>query len=559
MAATPPGPSRVIIVGSGPVGMTLALELAARGVASTIVEKAATTTDHPRMDYTNARSMELLRRLGLVPALRAAAVPEEHPFDVAWVTSMAGHELYRFRYPSVADARARIREHNDGSQPLEPPMRISQVVMEPVLLDAVRAQPLVTHRFGVAFEDLAQDGNGVTAVLRDVARGATESLGADFLVGCDGGDSRVRDAAGIDLDGIRDVGQVFMVHFRSEARPLLQRFGVTWQVRSRLGTLVSQNDRDIWTLHVPLLGSTDPRTIDPSALVEAFVGAPIEHEVLVARAWTPHLLVARRYSKGRVFLAGDAAHQYVPTGAYGMNTGVGDAVDLGWKLAAFLHGHGGPGLLDAYEAERRSVGLRNRTAAATHMQVRLDIAAAYDELDGGGDDAASGAVAAFTADAKGTSAGREAVAARIRAIGNPENESRGIELGYRYDRSPIVMAEQRPALVPDPVHYRPSTAPGSRLPSTFLPDGNAVHDRLGPWFTLLAFGDGDPGPLPAVARRLGIPLAVTRVASPGPATIYERKLLLVRPDQHVAWRGDRLDDAVAAGRILERCTGRGET
>ena len=174
-----------------------------------------------------------------------------------------------------------------------------------------------------------------------------------YLVGCDGGTSQVRGCLGIGLDGQSRVVQRFMTHFRSRATGVLQRFGVAWHYQSVAGTLIAQNDRDIWTLQTRWPKGIAPEAVDAHALLRGFAGCDFDYEILVANAWTPHLLVAESYGIDRVFLAGDAAHQYIPTGGYGMNTGIGDACDLGWKLAAALHGFGGPGLLASYDAERR--------------------------------------------------------------------------------------------------------------------------------------------------------------------------------------------------------------
>jgi 2-polyprenyl-6-methoxyphenol hydroxylase-like FAD-dependent oxidoreductase len=366
----------VLIVGGGPVGMTLARDLARREVNCMLVERNPTTTRHPKMDITNVRSMELFRRLALAEELRAVAVPESHNFDVSWITSLSGHELCRFRYPSVTQWRRLIREKNDGSMPGEPPMRVSQVEIEPVLQRSIQTEPRVEARWGVAFDDLSQDQDGVTATLR-TAEGQTEQVRSSFLVGCDGGTSRVRGCLGIGLDGQSRVMDRFMTHFRSRATSVLQRFGVAWHYQSAAGTLIAQNDSDIWTLHTRWPKGIAPEAVDAGELLRGFAGCDFDYEILVANAWTPHLLVAESYGIDRVFLAGDAAHQYIPTGGYGMNTGIGDACDLGWKLAAALHGFGGPGLLASYNAERRPIGLRNRSASGRHAQVRAEIAALY--------------------------------------------------------------------------------------------------------------------------------------------------------------------------------------
>jgi len=276
-----------------------------------------------------------------------------------------------------------------------------------------------------------------------------------------------------------------------------------------MGTLIAQDDTETWTLQMrmPTDGDTDPNTV-----LDAWVGrGGFERQIVVANPWFTNLLLAERYGRGRVLLAGDSAHQYIPTGGYGMNTGIGDAVDLGWKLAAAVKGYAGPGLLRSYERERRPVGYRNRLASERHTDVRLKIAELYkNQRD------------------------PEALARGIAALGNAENESWGIEFGYRYD-----------GVETDPVVYRPTTEPGARLPSVFLHDGSALYDRLGRWFTLLRFGDADPSPLIDSAP---VPVETVIVDDPAVAPIYEAKLVLVRPDTHVAWRGDHCDDGRAVWR-----------
>src|SRR5262249_55295739 len=270
---------QVLIAGGGPVGMTLGCELVQRGVTCMLVERNADTTRHPKMDITNARSMELFRRLGLVDALRSVAVAETNNFDVSWITSLSGHELHRFRYPSVTEWRQMIRDRNDGSMPGEPPMRVSQVEIEPVLQRSIRANPRVEARWGVGFEDLSQDTEGVTATLR-TTDGRTEQVRCTYLVGCDGGHSQVRGCLNIRLDGQSGVMQRFMTHFRSRARKVLQRWGVAWHYQSAAGTLIAQNDRDTWTLHTRWPAGVAPEAVDPHALLREFAGCDVEYEIL---------------------------------------------------------------------------------------------------------------------------------------------------------------------------------------------------------------------------------------------------------------------------------------
>ncbi len=530
----------VLIAGGGPVGMTLACDLAERGIGCMLVERNVTTTRHPKMDITNARSMELFRRLGLADELRGVAVPEDHNFDVSWITSLNGHELHRFRYPSVTEWRRRIRERNDGGMPGEAPMRVSQVEIEPVLQRGLADRPLVDARREVALVDLVQDDEAVTAMVC-AAGGGVEEVRCRYLVGCDGGASRVRDCLGIDLDGQAAIMRRFMTHLRSDATNLLQRWGVAWHYQSAAGTLIAQNDRDIWTLQTRWPQDVAPSAVDPRALLRGFAGCDFDCEILLANAWTAHLVVARRYCSGRIFLAGDSAHQYVPSGGYGMNTGIGDACDLGWKLAAVLHGFAGPGLLASYDAERRPVGERNREAARRHSDVRVEIASLYHP-------------ALSSPGAEGDRMRAEA-GRRIAALGNAENESFGIELGYVYHRSPVVCPDPGAEIPDDPVRYIPTTAPGARLPSVILRDGTAIFDRLGRWFTLVCVGLPPSDPLVAAAAARGMPMEVLQLVDPGLTRIYGRVLLLVRPDQHIAWRGSACEDRCTAEKVIARVLG----
>lgn len=518
--------THAVIAGGGPVGMTLAYALAQHDIRSILVERNVTTTRHPKMDITNARSMELFRRLGLADQLRAVAVPESQNFDVSWITTLTCEELHRFHYPSVSQFRERMRKHNDGTMPSEPPMRVSQVLIEPVLKAAIDAHPMIDVRFGTAFEAFEQDADGITVTLV-----TGEILRADYLIGCDGGNSRVREQLGIGLSGQSKVSQRFITHFHSTDVHLLQRWGTAWHYQSNKGTLVAQNDLDTWTLLSRFPDGLTFDEVDPARLIEDFVGAPIDHEIIVCNAWWPNLLVADSYGQGRVWLAGDAVHQYIPTGAYGMNTGIGDAFDLGWKLAALLKGFGGPKLLASYEHERRHVGLANCAGSARHNLVRAQNGALY-----------------------GAGLSTTEMARQIAANGNRENESFGLEMGYNHHASPIVFACPTEAPCADPIAYVPSTLPGGRLPSVFLVDGRNIHNLLGSWFTLLCYKSCETIGFAEAAREQGIPLKIAHVDVTGHESLYQCPALLIRPDQHIAWRGEPggKDEAV---RILGHVTG----
>jgi 2-polyprenyl-6-methoxyphenol hydroxylase-like FAD-dependent oxidoreductase len=559
----------VLIAGGGPVGLTLALTLARHGVPAMLVERNPSTTTHPKMDITNGRSMELYRQLGIADYLRKVAVPEDHPFDVAWVTKLSGWELARFRYPSVAQCREAIRACTDGTMTLEPPMRVSQAILEPALKEILETRTGIEVRYGWALQSFHQDIDGVDAVIRCSATGQTCTVRTDYLAGCDGAGSVVRRDLGIDLHdidirrmavrelGLRKMiagtvrayveqrqtpldGRVYMVHFTSPARELLERFGTTWHTQSPEGwTLISQNDRDTWTMHTPIGMGVKADEIDPKQFLFARLGFEFDCEIVVANEWRPRLSLADSFGRGRVWLAGDSVHQVVPNGGYGMNTGVGDAVGLGWALGAVVNGWGDPRLLRAYEVERRSVAVRNREGSARHTVVRLAIQMANRK---------SLSSQGWSGDRDRTRLGRE-----ILDLGNLENEAAGIEYGYRYETSPAICTE--PGAAPAaPVHaYLPGTAPGGRPPSVFLPDSRALFDLFDTGFTLLRFDDVDCSALVDAADDRGVPLTVVDIRDPHARKLYERDLVLIRPDHHVAWRGDAAPaDAYA---VIDRVRG----
>jgi 2-polyprenyl-6-methoxyphenol hydroxylase-like FAD-dependent oxidoreductase len=515
----------VLIVGGGPVGLTTAYALQKRNVRVLVVERNPTTTRHPKMDVTNGRSMEHFRRLGIAERIRDVAVPRDHCMDVAWVTRLSEWELARFEYANVHEWRDNIRALNDGSQPLEPNMRLSQVVLEPALREVLETCPLVELKFGWSFESLKQDSEGVTATIRHSATGATETVRCALLAGCDGGSSKVREALGCSCTGKWNVLPFYMVHFRTPSKDLMQRHGQAWHYQSPVGgTLIAQDDEHIYTLHNLIPPGVEPKSIEPKKFLFESLGFEFPCEVIQANPWCPHLVVADHFGSGRVWLAGDSTHQFIPTGGYGMNTGIGDAIDLAWKFAATLQGWAGPRLLPTIEIERRPVALTNCDAAQKNMAVRLKIAEAY-----------SPAIHANTIEG---AAARATLGQLILELGNLENEAFGIELGSRYRNSPIVCGE------PDEPEwhiekYVPSTWPGVRAPHVFLATGEAVFDLLGPDFTLLSFSDIDVTGFVEAASKRGLPLNVVRIRDPHVREIYEQDLVLLRPDHHVAWRGEK--------------------
>ncbi|WP_433831163.1 FAD-dependent monooxygenase [Actinoplanes sp. CA-015351] len=507
----------VLIVGAGPVGCTLALELARHGTPSQIIERSLAPTRHPKMDFVNARSMELLRRLGVTGEIRRRGVAAEHPFTFHWRRALGDAPITTWHYPSVDDHRAADARDNDGSRPAEPYQRITGALLEEILRQRAAAHPLIETYEGVRFTGLREEAGAVVAEVTG-STGESRELRGSYLVGCDGANSAVRAAAGIGVDDIGPSAWHCDVYFTSDD-PVLRRHGRYFlSVLTGGVTLVSRDEQDTWTAAFPLPDGVR-RAADPVGELRARLGADLRLNVLDVAYWQGRLGVAEAYRHGRVFLAGDAAHQFFPTGGHGANTGLADAADLGWKLAARLAGWGGEQLLDSYHAERRPVALFNREMCFNLLEVwrRFPVLAGL----GAGDEQLAGFLA------------EDAY----------QIENVGIHCGYRYQGSPVVRHEDGAA---PPWQWRrivPTTWPGGRAPSLRLPDGTGVYDLLGPGYTLVDLSGAKTGAaLAERATRRGIPLTYLIIDDDNVRRAWERDLVLIRPDQHVAWRDDRAPD-----------------
>ncbi len=533
--------SDVVIVGAGPTGLTLAIDLGRRGVRCTLIEQKERPAFLPKMERINARSMEIYRRLGLAPKIRAAGLPPDCPMDVYIVLALTEPPLLHLSYPSVAEAQATTRATNDGTLPLEPYQLISQYTLEPLLKSVAETLPTVTVRYGCEFLSLRQDGEGVTA--RVQTGDGVEDLRATYLVGCDGGNSAVRRELGIGLSGEGNLLALRQALFRCDE--LFDRLpihngcpghGRHYHVADAKSTfLIMQDSTRHWTLH----GVVDTDE-EMKAAFERTVGIPVKYEMLSCAPWRQNLLLADRYGKDRVFLAGDAVHLVIPTGGLGMNSGVGDAVDLSWKLAATLNGWGGPDLLKSYEVERRQIGERNVGASRYATIGRRKWRSMW------------------KSDIREDSPAGAATRKNLTAVADVEqrksNEMIGAELGYRYVDSPVICN-----IPGGPEHlfrdYAPTTWPGARLPHVWLGDGTPVQDRIAGGYTILTLGGSkaDIGGLERAIAARGAPVAVLEIPDAVARDIYGFDLILVRPDLHVVWRGNAAPEDAA--RVAAVATG----
>ena len=514
----------VLIVGAGPVGLAAAIELGQRGVRSIVVERNDRVGYSPRAKTTNVRSREHLRRWGIANALRhASPISPDRPSTVVFATRMNGPLIARFEN-ALNGSRMRNNLYSEEAQ------WVPQYVLEDVLRQCAQSLPHVTMHFETEFLALTQTASGVTTQVRDLRRGQTATMQSRYLIGADGARSSVRDAIGVTMIGEGAYSRNFSVIFRAPDLAARQIHGpaiMYWMLNEEMPSLLGPMDENgLWTFMITKLADTvDPATVDATDLIRRGTGLrDLAIEVVGTDLWVAHRLVADHYARGRAFLVGDACHLHPPFGGFGMNMGIGDAVDLGWKMAAHLAGWGGEDLLATYEIERRPVHERT-IAEAVHNFDQTGTQLIRPDLE------APGAVGEAT---------RGEVADLIEATKVREFKTLGIVLGMRYLNSPIIIED---GSAPPPEHfmlYVPSAHPGCLAPHLWLTDGSSLYDHFGPGFTLL-ITDGEERAADRLARaatKRKVPLTVLAPTNARLHQRYEARFALIRPDQHVAWRGN---------------------
>ena len=531
------GAVAVLIVGGGPVGLALANELGWRGISCMLVERRDGTVGHPRMNQVSARTMEYCRRWGIAERVRAASIPEDFPRAFSFATSANGYRLARFAYPARKDI---VPVHSPESI-----QRCSQLWFDPILQERAQSLEPVTLRHATELSGFSQDGDGVTAELIDTESGGAETVRAHYLAACDGAESAVRETLGIALEGDETLSHEVNILFRSTDFDALlpgEKAVMQWMFGADglWADIVAIDGRELWRCGLNRFapGATVGKA-DAAEYIRRAAGRDFDFEVISVLPWTRRRVVAERYRDGRVFLVGDSAHQMSPTGGFGMNTGIAEAVDLGWKLAAVLDGWGGPGLLDSYEAERRPVAIRVTDEGARNFAVLAGLPHGP-EID---QDSPEGARL------------RERITHIITNNGfDREYDTDGIILGYRYEGSPICRPDGTDAPPDEVMTYVPTARPGHRAPHGWLADGRSTLDLFGRGFTLLRFGaPGVADGLIAAASARAMPLDVIDIDAGAIGDLYERRLVLVRPDGHVAWRGDAAPTDAAA--LIDRVRG----
>ena len=527
---------QAVVVGAGPAGLSLAIELGSRGVRCLVVERNDRVGYAPRAKTTNIRTRTHLRRWGIADRLAdASPFGVDYPSDVVFVTRLAGPELTRIgnAFNAAPAHDPRYPEHAQW---------IPQYKLEDVLRAHAATLDSVDIYFNTELRTLEQDAAGVRVALHDLAGDRPFTVTAAFLIGADGARSHTRDLIGTTMAGAYGLSHNI---FRAPGLADAHRHGpaiMYWQVNGDVPSLIGPMDRDDIWFFMPTGVPEGVRLSDDEsrALIARATGIDLPYEILSADRWAASRLIADKYREGRTFLVGDACHLHPPFGGYGMNMGVADGVDLGWKLAAVLQGWGGEALLDSYAAERRPLHqFVMDEAEANHSVVANQLWAPGLE-----DDDPNGAER------------RRSAGGRIRDAKTREFHTLGAVLGYCYRDSPILIPDAAAGVARDTARdastYIPCSEPGCLAPHAWVSDTVSLYDLFGPGFTLLAWREDDATRAAArEAEALGIPLAVVPLPPGVPRALYPEPLTLVRPDQHICWRGSVWDVDV-----LPRVTGR---
>jgi 2-polyprenyl-6-methoxyphenol hydroxylase-like FAD-dependent oxidoreductase len=531
------GTTDVVIVGAGPVGLAAAIELGLRSVRCIVVERNDRVGYSPRAKTTNVRTREHLRRWGIADTLRRASpISPDRPSTVVFATRMNGHFLARFEN-ALNGSRERNNLYSEEAQ------WVPQYVLEEVLRARAQSLPGVEIFFETEFESFTQSADAVVAKFKDIRTGRDATVRSAFLIGADGARSMIRDAIGSTMVGDAAYSKNYSIIFRSPdlaARNIHEPAIMYWMINDDVPSILGPMDENgLWFFMAPKIDIeiTPTNAVD---LIRRGSGLhDLEVEIVGVDLWLARQLVADRYAKGRVFLAGDACHLHPPFGGFGMNMGVGDAVDLGWKIAARLSEWGGARLLDSYQAERHPVHVR------TIAEAKHNYSAVSNELVRPGleEEGLRGA------------ATRRELADIIHAVKVREFKTLGLILGLRYAGSPIIVDD---GSAPPPDHfmlYVPSAHPGCLAPHLWLADGTSLYDHFGAGFTLLAVETelAAAEPLLAAAKKRGMPVKLLVIDDERLLSRYGAHFTLIRPDQHVAWRGDTLPDDCDG--LLRRVTG----
>ncbi|TAM02237.1 MAG: hypothetical protein EPN67_11445 [Pusillimonas sp.] len=529
----------VLIVGGGPVGLALAAELGWRNIPATLVEKGTEQVGPPKMFQVGVRTMEFCRHLGVAEDVFNWGFPADFPMDTVFVSgALQDWEIARVRMPSMGGSRSTVDSP-------ERQRHCPQTWFDPILRKKAASYRHIRLQYDTEFEDLYQDDDGITAVVRG-KNGGMQLIRCQYLIGADGYHSRVRDICGIQMRGIDPLDR--SVNIQIDAPNLGRYHEVGNACRYTMvgsegvwATFVTVDGHDRWRLTLYGANDIDVQSVEPDSAVRRVIGADAPYKIVSNNQWTRKKMVADSFSNDRIFLAGDACHAHPPNGGLGMNTGIVDSFNLGWKLEAVLKGWGGKTLLESYDRERRPV-CYEATDASYHDYELLTRNAARPSIT---ENSAAGAAA------------RSALGRQLRTANANAWDLKGIQLGYTYKTSPVIQTEDRGGAGQSVADYIPSDDAGARAPHFWM-DGakqeRSILDEFGRGFTLVDFSRSDAAEaLEQAAGELRIPLKTIEVERSEGTSPYRHDFCLVRPDGQIAWSGDSIP--LDSNRLLTKVSG----
>lgn len=514
----------VLIVGGGPIGLALAADLGRLGVKSLLIEKRIDKLGSARMLECGVRTMEFCRRLGVADEVRNWGFPRHLNLDSVFVTNLDGYELGRVKNQSLGT-------HSASRFSPERTMPCPQTWFDPILQRRARSFATNELRYETELLSFVQDDEAVLATVLDRPSGRRYAIRASYLVGCDGSDSKTRELLGIEVRGRKHIDVTMNIYLRIPDFESLHRTKQAFRyvfvgAEGTWSFLTLIDGKDLFRLQLPGLTHESAQKVDIDAMVRRCFGRSVYYTLEDKIVWVRKMTIADRFMDGRVFLAGDACHAHPPNGGLGMNTGLQDSFDLSWKLAAVVQGWGGPDLLKSYEYERRPASSR-ATEVSLLNYGRLSEGSRNPDID---------------APTAAGDAARRTVGERLVSANQKSWQPIGVHLGYIYDPSPIVVPDGTTKPEDDTHGYVPTTYPGARAPHVWLRTDFSIIDLFGDGFVLLKFDDADTTAMEEAAHKRQVPLKVHEIASPEAAKLYEMPFVLVRPDGHVAWRGEKMPE-----------------
>jgi len=530
----------VIISGGGSVGLSLAAELGWRGIKCMLVEKSSSLNPHPRANAVANRTMEYYRRWGIDKLITDAGIPPDHPADYYWISSLHGKELHRISLPpfkkirEIKDTGGYVKEEHTWSPYLK--TITGQNEVEEVILNYISTLSSVEMKFDTSLDSFVQNKEDVRGLIRNIKTNTVTEVKAKYLVACDGGKSMVRENLNINLSGRADMAKFVSIYFRAPDFMKCHKFGTANIYfplhKDYAGFLLNWDGGTTFTYHLMLQDRQLWNEVDPQTSIEAVLGKSTNIEIISVQPWIAHALVADKYHNNRVILAGDAAHLFTPTGGFGMNTGVSDAIDIAWKIQAMLEGWGGKYLIDSYFKERHAIGIRNTKEAADCFDQLYSVMQYGDILD---EDS------------------NEAITLREELSSNLKEQdkliaSSGTLLGYRYNNSPIIIPDGTDETLDNPRKYIPTARPGHRAPHIWLEEGVSIYDKFDKNFTLLLFNKdkNEADIFLQQAKKVNFPVKVLHIGDEDAFKLYNAQLVLVRPDLMIAWRSNNYPNDIAS-------------